>query len=466
MKTPSIILLEFNELSPALMQRFMNEGHLPNFRKLYSMSDVYLTEASEAQEDLEPWIQWVTIHTGLSHAEHQVSRLGQGLPLKAPRLWTRVTEAGRNSLIFGSMNQGNSADVQGVVLPDPWSTDVVPKPNELRVFFDFIQDQVQNHTLARPLGLNKPTLHFLWFMITHGLSVSTLWAILKQLVGEKIVPSSRYKRVALLDKLQFDLFQRYYRAIQPMFSSFFLNSTAHLQHLYWRNLFPDAFEIKPTAEEQAAYGDAILFGYRSMDALVGQFLRLDPDATLVFATAISQQACTRYESIGGKTFNRPRSFKALLDFAGLPAPYTYAPVMAEEFYVYLPNEQAARQAYDQLLRLQVDGRTVFQCELRGSSVFCGCKIFDAIPEDAMLTMDGSPEKQTPFYRLFYVVKDKKSGMHHPQGMLWIQRSDHQAQIHSENLPLTAVYRMLLAKMGLESPHTEETASPVACISPS
>ena len=73
-----VLMLEFNELSPELMHRFITEGHLPNFKRLSDESLVYVTDAQEAQEVLEPWIQWVTVHTGLSYEEHGVFLLGDG----------------------------------------------------------------------------------------------------------------------------------------------------------------------------------------------------------------------------------------------------------------------------------------------------------------------------------------------------------------------------------------------------
>jgi len=42
----NVILLEFNELSPTLMHRFINQGHLPNFKSFSEESAVYLTEAA------------------------------------------------------------------------------------------------------------------------------------------------------------------------------------------------------------------------------------------------------------------------------------------------------------------------------------------------------------------------------------------------------------------------------------
>jgi hypothetical protein len=82
----------------------------------------------------------------------------------------------------------------------------------------------------------------------------------KQLLEER-GGSNRWKRAIILDRLQWDVFAWHWKRIQPALSTFFLNSTAHFQHLYWRNMDPSAFRIKPTDSEQEEYGKAILFGY-------------------------------------------------------------------------------------------------------------------------------------------------------------------------------------------------------------
>ena len=58
MTPPKLILLEFNELTPALLERFMSEGRLPNFKRLYEESMVYTTDAEESGDTLNPWVQW------------------------------------------------------------------------------------------------------------------------------------------------------------------------------------------------------------------------------------------------------------------------------------------------------------------------------------------------------------------------------------------------------------------------
>src|SRR5262245_39631204 len=100
----SVILLEFNELSPSLMSRFIGEGQLPNFKRLHDEAEVYITDAGERQENLEPWIQWVTVHSGLSFPQHRIYHLGDGHKLKHKCLWDTLSDANLRVGVCGSMN--------------------------------------------------------------------------------------------------------------------------------------------------------------------------------------------------------------------------------------------------------------------------------------------------------------------------------------------------------------------------
>lgn len=80
MSRTKVILLEFNELCPSLLQRWMDAGLLPHFKRFASESSVFLTEADEPEGDsLNPWIQWYSVHTGLPYSSHGVARLTDGL---------------------------------------------------------------------------------------------------------------------------------------------------------------------------------------------------------------------------------------------------------------------------------------------------------------------------------------------------------------------------------------------------
>ena len=57
MANRSVILIEFNELTPRLLRQFIDDGHLPNFQRFYETSTVFTTDAQATYPYLEPCIQ-------------------------------------------------------------------------------------------------------------------------------------------------------------------------------------------------------------------------------------------------------------------------------------------------------------------------------------------------------------------------------------------------------------------------
>lgn len=439
--TLPVILLEFNELTPELMDKFCEQGHLPNFTMIRKESVCYTTEAAERPPYLEPWMQWVTVHTGLDQPDHGLLQLNEGHRLNKPRIWDTLSARGFNNLVCGSMNVAISPGFRGEMIPDPWCTEVAPTSEALKVYFRFIQKNVQEYSNdSIPLS-RSDYVAFCAFLATHGLSARTVWSVVRQLLSEKS-GHNRWKRAALLDKLQFDVFRWYYRANKPDFSTFFVNSTAHFQHSYWREMQPEVFTVKPSEEQEQELGDAILFGYQEMDRLIGRFLDLARnDATLVFCTALSQQPCLKYEQQGGASFHRPRDIRSLLKFAGVESTFEAAPVMTHQFHLDFRTEADAADAEKKLLSLRVGDKPTLQVDRTGSRVFTGCNIYVRLPEGAEL-QNGAGQTSL-FSNLLYRMETMKSGMHHPDGMLWVRRPGAKPATVAGRIPLKAVAPMIL-----------------------
>lgn len=451
MNDQKVLLLEFNELCPSLMDRFIKAGKLPNFKRLYQESTVAVTNAEEEQEHLEPWIQWITAHTGMSFAEHGIYDLGDGHKLKEKSIWDLISDTGRKVFVCGSMNAHYNKPFNGYIIPDAWATDPPPYPEELTAFTKFVQTNVQEHTNEKVPLSKKDYLNFLSFMAKHGLSIGTLVAIARQILSQKITKKGHWKKAVLLDKIQWDLFQWYYRKKSPQFSTFFLNSTAHYQHKYWRFLEPEKFALKSSKEDIEEYKDSILFGYTEMDKIVGKVLNtVDKDTTVILCSALSQQAYTAGDSEGGKTFYRPKSFQNFVDFAELQNVQEVAPVMSEEFHVYFDDEASAEQGCKILNSLTVNNTQAFKVRRDGTNVFAGCSVHSTLEDDVILKIPSSG-KETSFYSLFYRADCIKSGMHHPDGIFWISSPERKHSLQEDKIPLRAVAPTILDIFNTEVP---------------
>jgi hypothetical protein len=454
----SVVLVEFNELSPPLMERFIAGGHLPNFRRFRDESQVYVTAAEERYPYLDPWIQWASVHSGLNFDKHGIERLNEAHKLKHPYVWDLLSEASFRVWVCGSMSVRYDAGLNGAVLPDPWTTEVKPRPTSLEPFFKFVQQNVLEYSNDKlPLSPGDYA-RFVAFMMTHGLSRETAWSIARQLTSERVTKAGRWKRATLLDKLQFDVFRWYFQNERPRFSTFFSNSTAHFQHLYWRNMDPEVFQSKPTEAEQKEYKDAILYGYREMDALLGRFMELaGGSATLVFTTAISQQPCLSFEDVGGKHYYRPRDFGRFIAWFALPPGTTHAPVMAHQFFLELPTEEDAKVAQKRIASVRILGQQGIAAERQGRRVMVGCRIWSDVPDDTIVAVEET-KATTRFSELFYLVDGVKSGMHHPDGLLWVRRPDRSHRVHEDKVALARIAPTVLDMFSLPAPlHMQGTA---------
>ena len=216
------------------------------------------------------------------------------------------------------------------------------------------------------------------------------------------------------------------------------------------NYDPEAFVHKPDAEQQAKYGDAVEFGYRQMDIIVGEaFALADKDTSIVMCTALSQQPMLTHEDSGGKQIFKPYDQQTLMRFAGVVGDYDYAPVMAEQFHLVFPNEQAAIEAELKIKALKLDDGTELMLARReGERVFAGCKL-EQFPADGAIIATAHSNQTAAFAELFYPVEAVRSGMHHPDGMFWVRLPSQQHIRVSRKVPLTEVAPTLLSLLGMD-----------------
>lgn len=437
-----VMLLEFNELCPPLLDRWMAEGKLPNFKRFYDRSHVFTAVADETNPDyLEPWIQWYSLHTGLSHHQHRVLHLTDGPKAGHKDIWEMLVENGYRVGNGGSMNAKALRVAGSFFLPDPWCTSETPFPAELSAFHTVVASRVQENSTA---GAGTLTLgdqvRFLAFLLSHGIRLSTLSAVARQLWSDTVLrKETTWKRVVLLDKMQLDVFEHYWRRHQPAFSTFFLNSTAHYQHGYWHCLFPESFARPVEPAQLKKFGDAILFGYQQMDRLLERFFELErKDVMLILSTALSQHANTRAD----KLYYRPRDIHRLLALMDLH-PETLLPVMSEQYSARFPGESAADRARKRLEGLRVNGIPIFDfAPAPPNTIFFGCDLHEAL--DADTRIEGLDAR---FHDLFYALPHTKSGVHHPESVLWIKTGEH--RVHSERVSILDVVPTLLDHFGID-----------------
>ncbi|WP_417610068.1 hypothetical protein [Parasphingorhabdus sp.] len=453
----SIISLELNELCPPLLDLWMGEGLLPNFSRLHAQSQVFTTYPdTEKADELEPWIQWYSIHTGLPFADHDVFHLTDGRDAKDVDIWQFLLAQGKSVMNFSSMNAAPFAAPGSLYLADPWCHDGRSYPPELNRFADFVAHNVREHSNQDGQLDVSSYAAFIGFMITHGWSPDTIMRTLSQLVAEKSDPARNAQRVAILDAMQYDVFAHYSRKLAPDFASFFVNSVAHLQHSYWRHMDPDTFTVRPAPAELDKYGSAIREGYIAMDHLIGRFLRLaeKQDALIIFQTALSQQPFLRYEDQGSQHFYRLRDLQALLDGCGL-SPSHAEPTMTHQYMLHFADRAERDTARARLEGWETEaGDQVFgfsKHDREENALYFGCQLRTVMDDDAIIH-DRSTGRSHKFSDWLYAMEATKSGCHHPDGCLWIATGDH--AVHDDKVSILDIWPTIVELSGVQDRSSE------------
>jgi hypothetical protein len=350
-----VLLLELNEINWAVIDQLMAERgtkYLRNFVRLREQGASALQVAVERPPLLDPWITWVTLHTGVRPTVHGASVLEQDVEtILAKRIWHYVTEAGGSIGIFGSISAYPPTPAPGFMIPGPFAPSNDTFPPSLRPVQMVNRRYTQAHANTSDAPGLLEGLRIGANLLRLGLRQSTCARIAAQLLRERIVPHARWRRVSLQPMLNFDIFDHLYRETRPDFATWHSNHAAHYMHHYWRAWDDSRFSAKSPPEERTKYGDAVPYGYRVCDDLLGRaFSLLDDRTVLVVASSMGQQPYVSEKYDQGKIVVRIKDIEALLELVGRSDVHNAIPTMVPQWNLVIPNEERRR-----LIRLQFEG---------------------------------------------------------------------------------------------------------------
>src|SRR5262245_39928826 len=146
-----VLQIEFNELVPQLMDKWIADGSLPNFKALRDRSLQFVSTVDvESPGELEPWIQWYSVHTGLSYDQHGVFHLTDGPRAKHRDIFDVLGDAGFTLGCCGSMNVKSFPADRGFFVADPWCDGQSAQPAALNTFQNFVSQYVREY--SNPAG--------------------------------------------------------------------------------------------------------------------------------------------------------------------------------------------------------------------------------------------------------------------------------------------------------------------------
>lgn len=353
-----LMFLELNEVNFELIDYYVGRGELPRIGQLIASHGYSKTTSETEYDHLEPWIQWVTAHTGLTLAEHKVFRLGDIVDHDIPQIWERLEDRGLRVGAVSPMNAKCRLKNPAFFVPDPWTDTGVYADGIDRRFFAAVSQAVNENAAG---GMS--TTSALDFVVgaARNASIGNYLLYLRTLLAAR---KKHWYRALLLDQLLSDMFIRLVKVRKPHYASLFLNAAAHIQHHYMFN----SRAVKSGQSNPSWYvapdEDPVLDVYRLYDRIVGQVMDRFPNARIMLATGLHQVPH------GETTFYwRLKDHAAFLRLLGIEF-LKVDPRMSRDFLLTCRDDAAAIQVQQQLEQVRgEDGETLFTVDNRGGDLF-------------------------------------------------------------------------------------------------
>jgi hypothetical protein len=399
-----LILLELNEINFDVVEQYVaaDARRFPALKKLFSGARIR-TSCEKQYEELEPWIQWASVHTGKTYAEHGVFRLGDMVGSKVPQIFEQMEHAGLKVGVISAMNAENRLKQPAYFIPDPWTQTPADESWWSQALGEAVSQSVNDNAQARiaPKSLLVVLLGLLRFA-----RVAHYPEYLSLALGSRRKP---WLKALLLDLLLHDLHWSMFNEKRPNFSTLFLNAGAHIQHHYFFNAEPLRKDLLnknppwyvPKSEDPLA---DVLGLY---DLIVGEYFERT-DTEVVLATGLAQKPYDRLKFY--YRLNRHADFLRKLDitFSGV------FPRMTRDFLIEFESVQHAQAAQDVLAGVRVVGNDepLFgEIDNRGSSLFVTLTYPHEITE--LTQYQAGDRKAALLPEVSFVAI--KNGMHQEQG---------------------------------------------------
>jgi len=181
MTNKKLLQVELNEFDPQFLRHQAEKLNLKNTLKFLDFThSETMTDDKIEHQGLDPWVQWVNVHTGVPSDIHGIKRLGDTRGQKTSQIWEALAKGGKRWAVF-----------------------------------------------------TKKFMHFIRYYapISH-------WPVLIKFTTEVVKSSIKpgitiHSLTTLLDYLGALEFVRFRKEKSPDYSVIFLNHIAHLQHQFW-----------------------------------------------------------------------------------------------------------------------------------------------------------------------------------------------------------------------------------------
>jgi len=231
-----MLIIELNEFDPNYFKKVSKLLGLKYIERILNLNHTNtITDEKEEYQGLDPWVQWVSIHTGKPLKKHSIKRLSETKKQDFKQIWNLFGE-NRNYTcgVWGVMNApcGNKKGIKFFV-PDPWSFDELAYPSNLNKFLSLPRYMAKNYLATNLLEFMKESFKMINFIFQNRGNGKTRKFFSMLLKAFFISGINVHTFSTLLDFLSTLYFIELKDKLNTNFNIIFLNHIAHIQHQFW-----------------------------------------------------------------------------------------------------------------------------------------------------------------------------------------------------------------------------------------
>ncbi len=231
-----LLLIEINECDFKYFQYGSKKYNYSFIKNFFLNKKKIYTSTPDRKEgfNLDPWVQWVSVHTGRLSKDHKIYRLGQKLDKSKPQIWEKLSKKKISSTIWGAFNATLRIKKNiDLFFPDPWSFKEEAFPTNYNTYLKLPRYYAQNY----PDNNKIKTLYFGIIFLKNIIFSKCFFYFLNNFFNFlKIFFISGLKSFNLyffLDLVSLLILQNNLNKKKSDFTIIALNSFAHYQHNFW-----------------------------------------------------------------------------------------------------------------------------------------------------------------------------------------------------------------------------------------
>ena len=147
-KNKKLLLIEMNELNFDFIKEYITDFKLKNLNRIVSENNL-ITKSEEKYENLEPWIQWTSVHTGMTASQHEIFRLGDITNTNLTQIFEKIEKYGFSVCCISPMNAVNRLGKGNTFIPDPWTQTISDNSWWSRNLSSMISQTVNDNSSGR-----------------------------------------------------------------------------------------------------------------------------------------------------------------------------------------------------------------------------------------------------------------------------------------------------------------------------